>query len=297
LGWAVPFKFYRMKKIMAFVLLTTIIAGKVAGQDAKKEEKDGWSKAGTFTLTVNQGSLKNWAAGGEQNTLGVTSVLNLTINHKKGKYNWNNYFDIGLGFQDASSFNRFRKVDDRIDITSKYGYAVTKKWYATLLLNVNTQALPGYAYTDTSSIKISNFFTPGKILLSAGADFRPNDHFSLFVSPISIKWVFKADDDFYAIDKFGVAANKKSYSEVGAYASIKYNKSITRWASYTGRLDLFSNYKRNPQNVDILFTNLLTLKFNKWLGSTVSLDMIYDDDILKKLQMKEIFGLGITLKI
>ena len=193
-------------------------------------------------------------------------------------------------------FSRFRKVDDHIDITSKYGYAFTKKWYATLLLNVNTQALPGYAYTDTLNSKISNFFTPGKILLSAGADYRPDEHFSLFVSPASIKWIFKSDNDFYAIDKFGVAANRKSYSEIGAYATVKYNKAITKWASYTGRLDLFSNYKRNPQNVDLLFTNLLTLKFNKWLGCTVSLDMVYDDDILKKLQLKEIFGLGITLK-
>ena len=286
-----------MKKIMISASLMVMSLATAFAQDAKKEEKDGWSKAGTFTLTVNQGSLKNWAAGGEQNTLGVTSVLNLTINHKKGKYNWNNYFDLGLGFQDASSFNRFRKVDDRIDITSKFGYAFKKNWYATLLLNVNTQALPGYAYSDTLNQKISNFFTPGKVLLSAGVDYRPNDHFSVFVSPISIKWIFKADNDFYAIDKFGVAANKKSYSEIGAYATIKYNKAFTSWASYTGRLDLFSNYKRNPQNVDILFTNLLTLKINKWLGSTVSLDMIYDDDILKKLQMKEIFGLGITLKI
>ena len=281
---------------MISLWLTAMITAVAFAQDAKKEEKDGWRRSGTFTLTANQGSLKNWAAGGEQNTLGVATVLNLTINQKKGKYNWNNYFDIGLGFQDASSFTRFRKVDDRIDITSKYGYAVAKKWYATILLNVNTQSLPGYDYADTSNSKLSNFFTPGKILLSAGADFRPNEHFSLFISPISIKWIFKADNDFYALDKFGVAANKKSYTEVGAYASIKYTKSVSSWANYTGRLDLFSNYKRNPQNVDLLFTNLLTMKFNKWLGSTVSLDMIYDDDILKKLQLKEIFGLGITLK-
>ena len=285
-----------MKKLILLGLLNTMINLTTTAQEAKKEEKDGWSRSGTFALAINQGSLKNWAAGGEQNTLGITSILNLTINHKKGKYNWNNYFDIGLGFQDASSFNRFRKVDDRIDITSKYGYAFTKKWYATLLLNINTQSLPGYDYADTLNTKISNFFTPGKILLAAGADFRPNDHFSVFISPISIKWIFKTDKDFYGIDKFGVAANKKVYSEIGAYASIKYNRAITSWAAYTGRLDLFSNYKRKPQNVDLLFTNLLTLKFNKWLGSTVSLDMIYDDDILKKLQLKEIFGLGITLK-
>jgi hypothetical protein len=285
-----------MKKIIQ-ILLLVIICGYARAQDPKKEEKEGWSRFGTFALTVNQGTLKNWAAGGEQNTLGVTSLLNFTVNHKKGKYNWNNYFDIGLGFQDATSFKKFRKVDDRIDVTSKYGYAFRKNWYATLLLNLNTQALPGYDYSDTLIPKISNFFSPGKVLLSAGLDFKPNDQLSVFISPISIRWIIKADRDFYNIDKFGVAAGKKTYNEIGAYASIKYLKPINRWAAYAGRLDLFSNYKRNPQNVDILFTNLLTLKFNKWLGSTVSVDMIYDDDILKKLQLKEVFGLGITVKI
>lgn len=283
------------KTIFAISLVIAHLAA--FSQDQKKEEKDGWSRSGTFALTVNQGALKNWAAGGEQNTLGITSLLNFTVNHKRGRYNWNNYFDIGLGFQDATSFRKFRKIDDRIDITSKFGYGFTKKWYATLLLNVNTQALPGYDYADSLTPKISNFFSPGKVLLSAGLDFRPSEQLSVFVSPVSVRWIIKADKDFYAIDKFGVPANKRSYNEIGAYASVKYIKPINKWAAYTGRLDLFSNYRRKPQNVDILFTNLFALKFNKWLGSTISVDMIYDDDILKKLQLKEVFGLGITLKI
>lgn len=270
---------------------------KVAFKELKPLEKDGWVKAGTFIINVNQGALRNWAGGGEQNTLGVTTLLNYNLNHRKGKITWNNYFDIALGFQNASSFGRFRKIDDRIDITSKYGYQFSKKWYAAVLGNFNSQTLAGYNYTDTVNIKISNLLTPGKILLSAGIDFRPDKTFTLFVSPITSRFILKTDNDFYMVDKFGVPPNHKSYTELGSFATAKYTKKISPWAFYTGRLDLFSNYKRNPENVDLFFTNLVTMKFNKWLATNISVDMVYDDDVLQKTQLKEILGIGLTLKL
>lgn len=270
---------------------------KLAFKELKPLEKDGWQKTGTFIINVNQGALRNWAGGGEENTLGITTLLNYNINHKKGKISWNNYFDVALGFQNASSFGRFRKTDDRIDITSKYGYQFSPKWYTAMLLNFNSQALVGYSYTDTVNTKISNILTPGKILLSAGIDYRPDKTFSLFISPITTRYILKTDNDFYNIDKFGVPPEHRSYTELGAFATAKYNKKVNAWAHYSGRLDLFSNYKRNPENVDLFMTNLLTMKFNKWFATNISVDMVYDDDVIQRTQLKEILGIGLTLKL
>lgn len=270
---------------------------KLAFKELKPLEKDGWKKNGTFIINVNQGSLRNWAGGGEQNTLGITALLNYNINHKKARITWNNYFDIALGFQNASSFGQFRKTDDRIDITSKYGYQFSKKWYTAVLANFNSQALAGYNYADTENQKISNLLTPGKILLSAGIDFRPEKSFSLFVSPVTTRFILKTDKDFFTVDKFGVPPNRRSYTELGSFATAKYTKKFTAWAHYTGRLDLFSNYKRNPENVDLFLTNLVTMKFNKWLATNISVDMVYDDDVVQKTQLKEILGIGLTLKL
>ena len=189
---------------------------KVAFKELKPLEKDGWRKTGTFIINVNQGALRNWAGGGEQNTLGVTTLLNYNVNHRKGKITWNNYFDIALGFQNASSFGQFRKVDDRIDITSKYGYQFSKQWYAALLVNFNTQSLTGYNYGDSVNSKISNFLSPGKILLSGGVDFRPDKSFSLFVSPITTRFILKTDDDFYTVDKYGVTAQPQIKYRTGS---------------------------------------------------------------------------------
>lgn len=268
-----------------------------AGKEVKSAEKDGWKKGGTLIININQGSLSNWAGGGEQNTLGINGIFNYGINYRKGKNTWDNYFDLALGMQNATSYSKFRKTDDRIDITSKYGYQVSKKWYAAALINFNSQALEGFNYGDTTNTKISNFLAPGKLLLSLGMDYRPNEHFSLFLSPLTTRWVFKKDPDFYPLAKFGVPALQKTYNELGAYLTAKYNVPLAKWATYTTRLDLFSNYKRKPQNVDVFFTNLLTMKFNKWLGTTISVDIVYDDDVIKKIQLKEILGVGLTVKL
>ena len=69
---------------------------------------------------------------------------------------------------------------------------------------------------------------------------------------------------------------------MGAYLTAKLTQPLAKWATYTSRLDLFSNYKHQSQNVDVYFTNLLTMKFNKWLATNISVDMVYDDDVIKK---------------
>ena len=269
-----------------------------AGTKAVKSlDSNGWKKSGTFILNLNQGALSNWVAGGEQNVLGINSILNFSLNYRHNRHTWDNYLDVALGVQNATSFENFRKIDDRIDLTSKYGYQLSQHWYVGFLTNFNSQLFPGYDYSVEPNRKISNFLTPGKILLSPGFDYKTANRFSLFISPISARWILKVDPDFYNMSKFGVDSASKANFEAGAFLSAKFNASFTKWATYTGRVDLFSNYLRNPQNVDMFITNLLTMKFTKVFATNLSFDLIYDDDVLGRLQIKEILGIGLTVNL
>lgn len=270
---------------------------KEAAKDIKSLDSNGWKRSGTFILNLNQGALSNWVAGGENNTLGINGLFNYSVNLRRGRNTWDNYFDIALGFQNATSFDKYRKIDDRIDITSKYGYQVSNHWYASLLANFNSQFLDGYDYSTTPITKISSFLTPGKIILSPGMNYKTSNRFSFFVSPVTFRWVLKKDPDFFNVAKFGVDSAKKANMEFGAYITTTYKAEITRWATYTGRVDLFSNYRREPQNVDLLMNNLLTMKFTKIFATNLSLDLIYDHDVKQRLQLKEILGIGLTITL
>ena len=74
--------------------------------------------------------------------------------------------------------------------------------------------------------------------------------------------------------------------------------------TYTGKLDLFSNYKHKPQNIDLYMTNLFAVKLSEVLSATYSLTLIYDDYIklfgpnhdAPDLQLQSLFGAGLFLK-
>ena len=50
---------------------------KESSKDIKKEEqqKDGWTKGGIFTLNLSQGASQNWAAGAEQSSFSINSIV------------------------------------------------------------------------------------------------------------------------------------------------------------------------------------------------------------------------------
>ena len=74
--------------------------------------------------------------------------------------------------------------------------------------------------------------------------------------------------------------------------------------AYKGRLDLFSNYGHNPQNVDLFMSNILQVKLSKVLSATWGVDLIYDDDVRlfgrngtsAAMQIKSLVGLGLLVK-
>ncbi len=277
----------------------------------KNGEKDTtgrfWKKGVAFGLMFNQGSLTNWAAGGDKLSLSLLGTLNGFANYKKGRHSWDNNVDLAYGYVNTTSLGT-RKNEDRIDLTSKYGYEIGKNWYLSGLFNLRTQFSDGYLYpADTTPELISRFFSPAYIVLSPGIDFMPNKEFSLFMSPITARWVVVMDDTLAARAAYGVDTGKHVKSEFGAYVTAVWNKEIIKNVTYKTKLELFSNYKKNPQNIDVFWTNMITMKVNKWLSANVSVDMIYDDDVKEfentktgvmgpRLQVKQVLGIGLTAK-
>jgi hypothetical protein len=80
-----------------------------------------WKSGGNYTLTIGQGSLSNWAAGGDQFSFTVNTILQLYSYYRKDRNSWDNTLDIFFGYINTTSLGS-RKNDDRFDLISKYGY-------------------------------------------------------------------------------------------------------------------------------------------------------------------------------
>ncbi|TCZ72949.1 DUF3078 domain-containing protein [Flaviaesturariibacter aridisoli] len=317
-----------MKKLLVlvplFIAVTRLIAQDQTVQELKNASskalvKDAtdtipktWKKGGLFNFNFGQTSLSNWAAGGDNFQLNVNTFLNLYAFYAKDRKAWDNSLDLAFGLIKTTSLGS-RKSDDKIDFTSKYGYELTptSKWYASALFNFRTQFAPGFTYPDaTTSTKISDFLSPGYVLLSLGLDYKPNKNFSLFVSPITSRWVIVTATGLNPLtptqkgNVYGVPPGKTVNNEIGAYLNASYLKELVTNLTYKGKLELFSNYKHNPQNIDVYLTNLVSANVFKGLSFNLGLDLIYDDDVRifgensngARMQFREFIGIGYLKK-
>ena len=262
-----------------------------------------WKKGIIYSLNFSQASLSNWSAGGDKFSLSVSSILNTYANYKKGKNSWDNSFEFNFGYVNSTSLGS-RKNDDRFDLVSKYGYALNNKLNIAALFNLRSQFFKGYTYEGVTKNFASNFMSPGYVLQSFGLDYKPSQAYSLFFSPITGRWVFVTDPVLSARGLYGVKPGENSTFEIGAFANLNFMKEIAPNITFKSRLDLFSNYRNNPQNVDLFMTNLLTAKLSKLFNVTWGVDMIYDDDAKlfgpngnsPSLQFKSLVGIGVQFK-
>jgi hypothetical protein len=253
-----------------------------------------WHTGGIYNISIGQGSLSNWAAGGDEFSFSVATSVNLYAFYQRKKTSWDNMLNANFGYINTTSLGG-RKNDDRLDIVSKYGYALHSRLNLTTLMNFRTQLMNGYSYTETTKGNFaknfsSAFLSPAYVLVSQGLDYKPGAGLSVFVSPVTSRWVIVMDDTLAMRGDYGVEPGKNSSNQLGAFATVNYSTKFNKFISYTGRLDLFSNYRKEPLNTDVYMTNTVSAKLGKVVCLSWNLDMIYDDDV-------ELFGVGLQVKI
>lgn len=259
-----------------------------------------WKRGALLGVNISQGSLSNWAAGGDDFSLSANSNINLFAFYKKDKYSWDNTFDLNIGYVNTTSQGG-RKNDDRFDFLSKYGTAINDKLNVSVLANLRSQLFKGYTYPGGVKTFSSTLMAPGYLLNSFGIDYKPISHLSIYLSPVTARWVIVRDTSLANRGLYGVTPGKTSNFEFGAFATITYQRIINKIITYKGRMDLFSNYKHDPWNVDLFFANAFNAKLGKSLAVSWSLDFIYDDDVRlfgknqrsPGLQIKSLIGIGI----
>lgn len=296
-----------MKKIMLVILFIPIACISAIGQVIDSPNPLGidtvknWKTVGKAALNFSQVSLTNWAEGGVSSMAG-NFIFGFNANNKQGKHIWDNSFQFEYGIAKTNDEPN-RKTLDQIYLSSKYGYELHKPWYLSALFDFRTQSAKGYNFPNTVNY-ISRFMAPGYINAALGFDYKPQNNFSLFLSPISAKLTFVMDDSLSTAGAFGVDRGKKFRAEAGAYVKVVYvKKSLLKNVDFESRLDLFSSYTNKPQNIDVNWDVKFDLKVNKFLQASVGGTLKYDDDIKyvdtarvvhgPRTQVREFLGIGL----
>lgn len=292
-----------MKKNVLFLFFLVLSASMFA-----QEEPDTlkyWKKGGDISLTFSQVTLTNWAAGGKSSMAG-TFLFNTFANFKKNKSVWDNGLTLGYGLTKQGS-ESLVKTEDRVYLTSKYGYSAGKSWYYSGLVDLKTQMTTGYQDPPANTIRLSEFFAPAYLLMSLGMDYKPNDNFTMYISPVTSKMTVVMDEAFSDAGAYGVEPGENIRSEYGASFKSVYKKSnVIKNVDFFTRLDLFSNLAESPDHVDVDWEARVNMKVNSYLSAVFAINMLYDHDIKyvndngieegPRVQTKQLLGFGLNFK-
>lgn len=273
-----------------------------------------WRLGGDGTVGFTQTYLENWKKGG-QSALSLQIVLKGFANYSRhdGKVKWENSGEFRNGWiRPGGEGAELQKNDDKFEITSRFGVSAFKKWYYGAEFNYETQFFNGYKYpTSKNPNPISAFMSPARSFFKVGLDYKPNNNFSLFLSPITAKNVFVRDTAKINQVSFGIEKGKRSAWEPGLNTDIFYRRNITTDITWETKFKMFINYLQLKGNLDMNWENLLIMPLTDHINMRMLVHFIYDENVLfpvydandikidekPKLQLREFITIGFTYKI
>ncbi len=267
---------------------------------SKTERLQGWFISGNNSLQFNQAAFSNWIAGGV-NSYSLTANVDYEFNLTRGRHIWDNRILLNYGVL-RNEGEEYRKSNDVIDLTSSYGYEFVKNFYFAAALNFKTQFTEGFDYAVQDSItgdykKISSFMAPGYLSFGLGVDYKPNENLQVNFHPFTSRFTFVTDKDLQYQGSFGLKEDGDTFLyEFGAYLGARYRFNIMENISYDNRLGIYSNYLDQPFNMDIAYQGVLDLKVNNFISAQATLNLFYDEDQIKKTQVKQTLGVGLAYK-
>jgi hypothetical protein len=275
-----------MKRIVIVAFLLATFAA--FSQDTIKVGN--WAITGKASLNISQVYFANWAAGGSSN-LTLIGKYTMTANYNKDRHSYFNWLDMALGyslFQDEDPL----KTEDKIEYITSYLYELNEHWYFSVMGKFASQFVKGYDYSVDSTNYISRFMAPGYFDIGPGIRYEPVEWFFINLSPATASWIIVNDQALADAGSFGldpavfndqgqlVSHAKKSRMMFGAKMMIVLQKEVAKNVNLGTKLELFSDYLQNPQNIDINWQVLLGLKVNDWLNVDIQTTLLYDDDVM-----------------
>lgn len=284
-----------------------------------------WKCTGVVGMNASQTGLFNWAAGGDNNITGFV-YANVTLSFKKNKWTWDTNLDTELGEMFSSSLNpKWRKANDKINITTKGGYKMHPQLFLTLLGSFKTQYRSGYTYLNNDNGDrelISKGMSPSYTDLALGIEYRPNDIFTIGVYPVAGRMTTCLEESLrpnYGMVQREDGTYKPIMLNMGLRIDGGINYTLTKNLKIISTITLFTPYTarihdENGQkfgNFDVDWDVAITYNFLKVFNVSLMTSLKYYDKVLidgpawnlnpekyhegprARVQFKEVIGLGI----
>ena len=289
---------------MRYLIIILITSVNIYSQEIV--EKDSlWTKRGNVAVLLNQTGFSDWVGGGTNNFSG-TIKFDYEWEYRNKGWDWLSNVESAFGLAKYKNAPFARKIDDRILIQSIVGKEFTRNLSFSAFFNFTSQIGNGYKYKkDDGNNEIreltTRIFSPAYFQIGSGFLWKKDEKLWVNYSPIASRLILvskKFTDGLSENESyFGVSPNKSSRYELGANLTFHSEGSLLENVNYKQDLKLFSNYLEDASNIDLDYLAQIEINVNPFLSTQLIFQLIYDDNAVSRLQVREVFGVGVQLKL
>ena len=257
---------------------------------------------GKIPTLLNQSQYKNWIAGGVNN-LSLTLILDYDFTLKNGDLEWINRIDGAYGLV-KNQDEDIKKNEDRLELYSLLALKNKGRWSYSAVFNLKSQWSNGYEYSPLPNGVIdrtltTKFLSPAYSQVGLGMFYKRDDNFWFNYALLSARYIMVntvfteslLDGENY----FGVEKGKSGRFEAGGIISAYYKKEIMKNMHMENKLNLFQNYLEDPLNIDVDYTLSLEFTINQFFSTNILVQILYDDNAIPEIQLKEVFGVSFNV--
>jgi hypothetical protein len=290
-----------MKKILLLLTISVLFglfSQSVAGKYSLKDSDilaEASKEPGTWVLTFRgglngtQASFRDWQGGGV-NTLALTTSAVFQAAYRQGQFGYSHLTNLRYG--QAKIDGDYRKTDDLINVRNQFRYFFPNEAWSGLL-DINFQSQFDIGRDKDNLIVISEFLSPAYITETLGITYKPANFFNASFG-LSLKQTIVNNTTLS--ERYGLAAGKNFKNEAGATFILNYQQDIWENIRLTSSLETFTSVDQAIDRTDFLFSNELSASINKYLSTNFQFVMLYNADVIEKIQMKQVLSVGLTFR-
>ena len=277
-------------------------------KDAEEDQRDvmrairnmhtPWRKEATIIAQMTQNYVSpNWYQGGVS-SFAVLSIMKGQIDYYGDRFTWENTGEWRAGGSTAKE-DTLRFVactDDLFRLYSKANYKAVNKLYYSFSAEFETRFFKTYKL-NTMALK-SGPFSPVRLNLALGIDYKPIDGMSISFSPLAYKMIHVADTVNMNKADYGIEAGKKTLNDVGSSIRFEYVWKPVREVALETKLYMYTNYKKVELDLEVNCDFII----NRFFSARLMLHPRYDNTVIlvgqekAKMQFKELLSIGFAHK-
>lgn len=281
--------------ILLFCAYNPAVASTKLVDEGQSEEADSdssrWDTGAWFTLNGSQASYRNWAQGGVNNVTGI-GTARFTAEYRHQRYIYNHSTNLRYG-QSRINGNEFRKTDDEIRVRNQIRRLLDDERFS-LIAQFNFTSQFDIGKDRNNDIVVSKFMAPGYFIETVGFAYNPEASYQIDLG-ISMRQTVVLDTTLST--RYGLNPGEQVRNEAGISFGVKAEREIFTNVVYSGQLETFSNLLEPLSSTTVRFNNELIGKINDYLTANVGLSFLYDDNVTKELQIRQILSIGFSYRL